>query len=660
MTRTRLACIAILCGLILSVTTGITPAGASWENPAPTVDTYTESFGHSLDPSKTLYGLFWTESLTNRIHADAWHTNVAGRLVHTPPNAPNPPTDGNIGTLIFYGNPSSIKLGCNAEDWQHAWGESGICESQLFSIYNGAPGAASSMLLASSYGRCTSLNTDKLPFTDHGWTLASSAIDNPGKYPSNSGGNGCNFINTYTKPGGAGFGLYLLQCNITGLGYRQPNGQGCLVDDIVGMGSVWCTPTTQWAPVRDGGISSNASVLPPGSQYGYPAEGGTCGTTPDPTAFAPHLSCGRTMRDMGNGQWFADVEAIVRNPDPEATDTGHWKVSWTDETYTGRTATIPLPPGASTEENLWVSYWNTRTTDEVIGWSQAQETGSEWYDGMEVHSGTPFVHSLPGAWLLQGLLGGDGEPETVGAGWMAFDVDGDGVVGDVIPSQPITQVKKATAVCTVRVSPVTMNTDPDVVIINMPAHPDDGEPATGTPPPPGSVDGDAACGGGSWWNPVTWAKSVFCKLGDLWSLLRELLDWLMDQLGDFTIPGISGLPTEWSNKFPLSVVTEAVSAFGAIDTALDSGMGDSCGPTFDPDVSALTGGVEDTIEVSLPSPNAECNQSEFATQAADLGGYRTPLRSFFVVVLWAGFFVKVAHSIGPGRSGIEPTDGGTP
>lgn len=387
------------------------------------------------------------------------------------------------------------------------------------------------------------------------------------------------------------------------------------------------------------------------------------GPPPDPTAFAPQLSCGRTMRDMGNDQWFADVEAIVRNPDPQAEDTGHWKVSWSDDTYAGANATIPLPAGATTNDNLWVSYWNTRTTDEFIGWSQQQETGMEWLEGPELHDGTPFLHTLPGAWLIADLIGADGEVTNVGSGYVGFDVNGDGVVGDIVPAQPQTTVKAATAICTVRVSPVTMHTDPDVVIINMPAHPDDTEPgSTDTPPPPGSEDPGTTCGGGTWWNPINWAKSIFCKLGDVVGAIADLLLGLLDGLADLFIPDdfsfVDGLRVEWESKFPLSVITDATSLGDGLHDRIDGGInGSPCSsidPNMDGAVTHESGAALDAFKFTLPSPTGACGEDASTIKAANLVGWRPPLRAFLGIFVWLAFFVRVVTSFGPQRTGLEP------
>lgn len=447
-----------------------------------------------------------------------------------------------------------------------------------------------------------------------------------------------------------------------------------------------------------------------GDQCGVYATGSTMyepASWQEPAAdeFVPQLACGRTLENIGDGQWLAHTEVHLRNPPkhPLTLDTeGFWKVSW-DSTfeYQGSRAIIPLPPGAQPDDTLLAMYTMTRELSTRVGWSPEMGDTGDWvYIDPTVPDPPPHM----GAWINPLDMSGWvwvgkamrhdydktmelGAEESVPSAGFWFDTDGDGV-GDQLNGEALSyNVQQVKGFCTMSVSPATQHTDPSVVVIILPDHPDDTDPPTMADPPPPLTDSGSVCGGGSLWNPVTWAKSVFCKLGDIWDvlgellggvigLLEELLAWLAERFGSLSFDWVGDLVPEWEAKFPLSVVTEARDALGVLHGALEdgvngggSGIGGTavagCGPMIDPNLdsraSFLNGlpggdvaGKLDGFKWSLPTPTSCAHQSAEAQQLADLHGARGPIRAFLTVALYAGFFVKVASSFGPKRNGLEP------
>lgn len=99
----------------------------------------------------------------------------------------------------------------------------------------------------------------------------------------------------------------------------------------------------------------------------YPADyypGGVAGGSPvlPHDVPPPNYACGATLRDMGGGQWFADLEAVNRDPALSsgigADNSRRWDLSWDGSTSgTGddgwRKVTVALPPLAEMPDGGW-------------------------------------------------------------------------------------------------------------------------------------------------------------------------------------------------------------------------------------------------------------------------------------------------------------------
>lgn len=426
------------------------------------------------------------------------------------------------------------------------------------------------------------------------------------------------------------------------------------------------------------GITSISNVIHP-DDWDY---------VPQPAPAVPQLACGRTMRYVGDGQWYADVDVLVRNPaTPPLEDVyGTWRPSFNAAaSFPGQRQTIPLPPGAKIGDGHTAKHTMRRDYPVDTRWSVASEQSGDLVEDTDDYLTPDDVVGGPvvGGPILRAV--------TMAAEWILnMDDPGGGTItavdsdGNSLPKLPTidSDVASVYATCSVNIDPVPVEESGTTnwVVINITNNPADpaAPPADATGCPtnytydvelqtclPGDTGGggESGCNDSAWYKFWDWPEKLVCLLenilGTLADLLGDLLAWLMERFGDFTLPGVD--PSEWTSKFPLSLISEAVGAVDATHDAISGGLSSSCGPTLDPDLDSkitLPGAGSaaqlDTIKASLPSADPACGQSAQVRSFADLGGFRSPLRSFFTVALWAAFIVRAAHSIGPGRSGIEP------
>lgn len=308
------------------------------------------------------------------------------------------------------------------------------------------------------------------------------------------------------------------------------------------------------------------------------------------------------MIDMGNGQWFAEVRAIVRNPSSTGEDhDGSWRPHWDGSSYYGNPQTIALPAGAKPGDGHQVSYTMRRDYESGTRWSMPsnqQATVTEGVDpdylGPDDVVGGPVVGSPHS--LLTGI--------KMAAEWILF---GDGVdagsgsitavddQGDALPMVPTTEsfVQSVYARCTINVDvPATeAAAGPQWIIIDLPDNPEDPAPPTddGDPqtigeqaPNPGGEGGTSSCSAssGSWWNPVSWAKSLFQVTKCIWDWITGLPAWLQSMF----VPQVGLGPRAESIKtdFTASVAGQGISAVtdlaGDVEAALEAPEG--CGTIF--------------------------------------------------------------------------------
>lgn len=159
------------------------------------------------------------------------------------------------------------------------------------------------------------------------------------------------------------------------------------------------------------------------------------------------------------------------------------------------------------------------------------------------------------------------------------------------------------------------------------------------PAPAGSDSDVLECIGGVTWNPMTWVfQPVKCAFK--WAFMPDDLDW-----SDYSI--------DCSSKFPCNLVESAVDAAGALSVAWDGGAdGGVCGPWIGFD-SPLDG---EPLGTHLPSPSCPTSRPHEA-EAADLFGWRVPLRTGFALFLWIGFAARMYRQLPWARHADVPFEG---
>lgn len=323
----------------------------------------------------------------------------------------------------------------------------------------------------------------------------------------------------------------------------------------------------------------------------------------------PQLACGRTMYDLGGGQWAAEVTAMVRNPPVSTTNEdfpGSWRTSWDAGQFHGITQTIPLPAGAAPGDGHEATYTMRRDYETGTVWrfpevQKEKVVEEEILTGEEVVGG-PVVgpNLLVGIQMIAEWIMSRDERQG-GGSLQAVDESGAALSSNDATGTKI--VKSVYARCSINIDvPTTPEAaGPQWIILDLPDNPTDPSPPTdgGTPTPPPPDDG--GCRGGSWWNPVTWAKSVFCRIGDIVDWLGGLVDLLVDWLIPSDVgPRADAVEGDFTGSLAGKGIAAATTFGSDLEAAVNSPAG--CGALF-PSLTELDScitsdggsGVRDTV-----------------------------------------------------------------
>jgi hypothetical protein len=147
-------------------------------------------------------------------------------------------------------------------------------------------------------------------------------------------------------------------------------------------------------------------------------------------------------------------------------------------------------------------------------------------------------------------------------------------------------------------------------------------PTNDAPPEDPTTGTGHSCMGQVNWNPVTWVLNpVKCALK--WAFVPQGVT-------------VADLALQCDTAFPCNAVKEGTDTVGAVVTGATGGLGGSpCGPTIGFDHV----GTHEGFQVQLPSPAGGCAGS--GTDAANLLGFRTTVRTAALVFLWVGFLVRM-------------------
>lgn len=397
-----------------------------------------------------------------------------------------------------------------------------------------------------------------------------------------------------------------------------------------------------------------------------------------PASYVPRVACGHSLRDMGAGRFFADVEAVVMDGQAGAVDSdGGWYVSWDAEAfYPGRRATIPLPLDALERDRgeLQIMYSMTRYVEGngtfSVGWTPEMDGTGAWVDigpdwGPWGDGEFDFSRDIMGegwVWLGDALIGGatgggspgnyQGGPDN-GRGFYVFDQNGDGDGEYLTLGATKYDVQSVKSGCGQEVDPVTYG-GPSVIVVPLPPHPTDPSPDDGVVPyPPGTEDGDEKCGSIWTWNPFDALGSIFCRLGGLLDIgdgIADLLGWFLDLgdwLGDMFIPDLGAVQDSLGE---IQIATEArvpFTWFGEVQDAFDGSAWTAAG------AGACEGDLGWSESGTAGIPEGEWDQWACAfqgTRASEIS------RNLFTVVIWGAVFGRMWTSA-PWNRG---KDGGGP
>jgi hypothetical protein len=419
----------------------------------------------------------------------------------------------------------------------------------------------------------------------------------------------------------------------------------------------------------------------------------------------PEYRCGRTLRNVGGGQWFVDLEAFNVNPVNTGgvgggdfvgyADSGYlWNVSWSefdvganiDSQQTGVPSrnTIALPALSTMPQGGWTAtFYVTRETDVGRGGSYADlgpgaarnidedETGA----GEEVKPW--WVHptvwalwtSLPASWR-------DGSRLTPGG--IVYDqtalYDGDHFLppwvlrfdtmtggGDFDPATAAPW-QSVTATCTVTIDPLNPGDD---WTSGTTAPPPGSGTGTTTTTVPGSTTTTRPAGtegtqgeDGSRNDCSAGFLGRLPVIGGFFDLTARLVCALKQLLVELFVPDDFGQLVsldEFGSKFPVSWVGEGVSGVNTLRSSIQTGVGGSaCGPVMN--VPAPIG-----MTVRLPSPPACGGSGSSVTagysEAYDVFGYRSAIRATLTAMLYLGLVWRMIRLVpwGGGKDDGGPT-----
>ena len=389
----------------------------------------------------------------------------------------------------------------------------------------------------------------------------------------------------------------------------------------------------------------------------------SCGQTTD--ADIPYYSCGRTIRDVGNGTYFVDLEAGNHDTTPStqwADKQMWWKTSWgvkadtpaAHASNTKMTLALPplntMPPGgwsatfnvyreAGTKKIWGAGYWDrkqgeVRQVPQFKGgplaplWAPlARWAAWDSEYAQEVIFGVP--HYTPEEWY-----GAEHARLPDEAVWVPGGVIGEASFGVI-------------GTCTVRIDPLNPAAPSTGGFTGPEPPPDPAAPPTTTttvdpaapttqPPPPSSgynnqgqdgTQSDCSAGylgrlpiiGGAF----ELVSRLICAMKQLFLQLFVPKDW-----------GSLLAVSEFSAKFPGSWVAEGVESVSTLQSSLSTGVGGSaCGPVMNVPAPAQ-------MTVRFPGP-AGCggtgsSVTAGASEAYNVFGFRSAIRGVFTVLLYLG------------------------
>ncbi len=396
----------------------------------------------------------------------------------------------------------------------------------------------------------------------------------------------------------------------------------------------------------------------------------------------PYYRCGRTIRDLGGGTYFVDLEAA--NDAYGGTQTAYtdkrmwWKTSWgvTADTPGAHASaskmTMALPPLSQMPPGGWFATFNVyRESGVQTLWGKGTwEIREGEFRDVPNLSGGPVIPMWAKAFDIESL----NLP-----GWIDGTYTAEQYYGEQYARLPPTAVfvpggkvgeasLGVVGTCTVRIDP-TRPAAPETKSTTGP------EPAP-PPPAPGattttSTTSTTAPGATT---TTTLPASGYdnqgedgtrsdCSAGFLgrlpiiggaFELVARLVCALKQILVELFVPNDWGTllkVEEFSSKFPGSWVAEGMSGVGALEDSVSSGVGGSaCGPVFQvPDPVAMT--------VAMPGPSG-CNGAAATaghSAAFDLFGFRTPIRAGLTVALYLGVVWRLIR-LAPWSEGKD--DGG--
>lgn len=541
-----LAAVAVVLGLFVGhVTTA--PSAFAWDDPEPTRPTYTETFS-----SGPRLGIGGPQGATTWGLSD-WVRGPGALEWH-------PVTGGTFGTPIWlYGRLSSLDVGCVGLT-------SGECFVSVHRYDSQGVGSDTDPIWLNT--ATTSVGRFKRGTGVSSWAVALSA-GLSGEFFNDARGNGATVT---VAPGSAHdeISWWGFSCRVS-----SSSAGHCSIDNLAGLATEWYAPEEEWCPEGDPrfplATGDSSSVWPVGS---------TCGAEPQPAPVVPQLACGRTMRDLGGGQWVADVEAIVRNPATTGayTDTaGSWRTSWDAGHFLGKTTSIPLPAGAQPGEGRRATYTMAREYEVGTHWDMPAAMAPRVTEETDLEVSYGVV--LPITWAVEAIarrLGGEDidAGDVVGAGGTLTAEAPDGSM----PGVPTigTEIRRLWARCFVNIDPPESPEDAGTttwIIINLPDNPDDPNP------PPTTIEdfapvpiADSTCGGWSW-NPLNMAKNLGCFLEQLWQwfldLPQTIIGWVVPDLADVQAV-IDTVRTKAEGKVPFSWIGALFDAFGGDAWAMES------------------------------------------------------------------------------------------
>lgn len=403
---------------------------------------------------------------------------------------------------------------------------------------------------------------------------------------------------------------------------------------------------------------------------------GVLGTHELPVAVPPaQYACGRTLRDVGGGQWFANVEAVgpLNPPSNEWTtqdvaDFSGWEVEWSqqDGPRGQKEHTVALPALSTMPYGGWRAEWVAKRQVSATGGKKAVfdpadhyevlvdhdrddlTPGQQWflpnkhnrtYDKVwqemdrirrfEIETGRPFEAEDYYLWAF----GGGIRVTTVGG-------------GDWSTGQ---ELETMTSRCVVWLDPSRPDATGPGTSDGKPPGPGETAPPAPTPGEsgdPGTGGGDD-CGNRSVWsilNPLNIGRTLGCVLRALF--IPDDLVWAdaFDPL---------------QGKFPFSLFSDVAAVTGAMGTGLTSGRDASlvCGPEMDlrflgakmPGADRTTD--EEYLRFRLPTPTESgCpamvgdSRSDFDRDVGDVLGYRVWLKAFGYLALIVAAFHRFMNS----------------